>query len=212
MRHITRTAMAVGAGGAILVGGVAAAAPAFARNGPGPAATNTQDFGYRAGAHGAGTGVRCDPAQWPAGTLTSQQKTTLAAMAQEEKLARDLYAAFAARYDVKVFSQIAMAETRHLDAIRTVLKAYGIADPTAGQAAGTFTSAAVQSEYNRMLAQGKASLDAALRVGQSVEQADITDLGKALDGLTAPRLENVYTNLLNASKTHLAAFEYWLAR
>jgi len=57
-----------------------------------------------------------------------------------------------------------------------------------------------------------ASQDAALRVGQTVERADIAALSNALKGLTAPRLENIYDNLLDASRTHLAAFGNWLSR
>lgn len=210
MKRITKTAVAAGAGGAILIGGVAAAVPAFAGNGPGPAAATSQAAGYRAGVPGAGNGVRCDLANWPAGTLTSQQKATLASIAEQEKLSRDLYAAFAARYHIPVFTRIAAAETRHLDAVRTALAAYGVADPTAGKAAGTFAAPAVQASYNRLLAQGAASQDAALRAGQAVERADVAALSTALKGLTAPRLQNIYTNLLDASRTHLATFGNWL--
>ena len=209
MKRTMKTAVAAGVGGAILVGGVAAAVPAFAGNGlgPGPAAAAS----YRAGVPGAGNGVRCDQANWPAGTLTSQQKATLASIAEREKLSRDLYAAYAARYHIPVFTRIAAAETRHLDAIRTVLAAYGVADPTAGKAAGTFATPAVQASYNRLLAQGTASQDAALRAGQAAERVDIAALSTALKGLTAPRLQNVYTNLLDASRTHLATFDNWLS-
>ncbi len=212
MKRITKTAVAAGAGGAILIGGVAAAVPAFAGNGPGPGPAASQAAGYRAGVPGTGNGVRCDLAQWPAGTLTSQQKATLASIAEQEKLSRDLYAAFAARYHIPVFTRIAAAETRHLDAIRAAMAAYGVADPTAGKAAGTFATPVVQASYNRLLSQGMASQDAALRTGQTVERADIAALSTALKGLTAPRLQHVYANLLDASRTHLEAFGNWLSR
>jgi hypothetical protein len=214
MKRITKTAVAAGAGGAILVGGVAAAVPAFAGNGPGPgpAAAASPAAGYRAGVPGAGPGIRCDQARWPAGTLTSEQKAALASIAEQEKLSRDLYAAFAARYHIQAFTQIATAETRHLDAVRAALAAYGVADPAAGKVAGTFATPDVQARYNHLLTQGMASQDAALGVGQTVEQADIDALTSALKGLTAPRLENVYANLLDASRTHLAAFGNWLSR
>ena len=211
MKRTMKAAVAAGVGGAILAGGVAAAVPAFAGSGPGPGpAVAGQSAGYRAGVHGAGSGVRCDQANWPAGTLTSQQKAALASIAEREKLSRDLYAAFAARYHIPVFTRIAAAETRHLDATRTALAAYGAGDPTAGKAAGTFAAPAVQASYDRLLAQGTASQDAALRAGQAVERADITALSTALKGLTAPRLQHVYTSLLDASRTHLATFGTWL--
>ena len=50
----------------------------------------------------------------PQGTLTEQQKATLAAMAQEEKLAHDLHTAFADKYPTVVFDRIAASETQHL--------------------------------------------------------------------------------------------------
>jgi hypothetical protein len=52
---------------------------------------------------------------------------------------------------------------------------------------------------------------AALRTSQTAERADIAALTKALNGLTAPRLQHVYTSLLNASRNHLAALGNWLS-
>ena len=69
------------------------------------------------------------------GTLTTRQQSTLAAMAQEEKVAHDLYAAFAGRHDAVTFDRIAAAETQHLTAVRTLLQRYGLPDPTAGKPA-----------------------------------------------------------------------------
>lgn len=146
------------------------------------------------------------------GTLTDAQKSTLAAMAQEEKLAHDLYTAFADRYDAVVFDHIAAGETRHLDAVRALLQRYALADPTAGKPAGQFSDPAVQASYDRLLAQGRASQAAALGVGQQVERADIADLRAALDGLTAPDVKQVYTHLLTASQHHLAMFTRWAGR
>jgi hypothetical protein len=70
----------------------------------------------------------------------------------------------------------------------------------------------VQASYNTLLAQGRASEAAALRVGQTVERTDIADLLAALNGLTAPDVRQVYTHLLAASHHHLAAFERWSVR
>ncbi|PWI14439.1 rubrerythrin family protein [Streptomyces sp. Act143] len=145
------------------------------------------------------------------GTLTATQRTTLAGMAEEEKLAHDLYTAFAARYDVRVFERIAAAETSHLTAVRTLLDRYDVTDPTAGKPAGEFTDPAVQATYDRLLKQGEDSLSGALKAGRTVETEDIAALTKALSGLTAPDTRQVYTNLLAASERHLAAFEHWIA-
>ena len=54
-------------------------------------------------------------------------------MAEEEKLAHDVYVALAARYpDLMQFARIQRSETMHLTAVRTLLTRYGIADPTTG--------------------------------------------------------------------------------
>ena len=130
-------------------------------------------------------------------------------MAQEEKLAHDLYAVFATKSDLVVFDRITNSEAQHLTAVRTLLQRYGVADPTAGTADGVFSDPAVQATYDRLLAEGNASQTAALRVGKKVEQADIADLKAALTGLSAPDVTQVYTNLLAASERHLAAFTRW---
>jgi hypothetical protein len=148
----------------------------------------------------------------PSGTLSAEQKGTLAAMAEEEKLAGDLYQAFAARYPDVVFDRIAAAEDQHLDAVRTLLTRYGVADPTAGRAAGQFASATVQATYDRLLAQGSTGRAAAFAVGQQVERTDIADLDKALSGLTAADVTRVYQHLQAASRQHLVAFTTWADR
>jgi hypothetical protein len=165
---------------------------------------------------GIGAGARDGTCQGlanvPSGTLTEPQKATLAAMAQEEKLAHDLYVAFGAKYPAVIFDRIAAAETQHLTVVRTLLSRYGLADPTANMVAGKFSDPAVQATYDRLLKQGSADVAAALKVGQEVERTDIADLRAALEGLTAPDVKQAYTHLLNASQHHLAAFERWSTR
>lgn len=211
-----RTAILVTAG-ALALGGTAIAAPAVAGPGTfgGPVAAATQEPGFHrhgggmgpGAGNGMGTGDRSCLSTVPTGTLSAEQKTTLAAMAQEEKLAHDLYTAFADRYDAVVFDRIVRSESRHLAAIRLLLDRYGLADPTVGRPAGQFSDDTVQATYDRLLAQGNANLSAALLVGQEVERTDIADLRAALAGLTAPDVTHVYAMLLNASERHLSSFQ-----
>jgi hypothetical protein len=236
MRTTTRRAAVLVAAGALGLGGVAVAAPALAGAGPfadlpvtaatpgpgrpggGMGSGYGMGNGYGMGGNGmTGAGVRhgtcLDPAITAAkGTLTEQQKATLVAMAQEEKLAHDLYAAFAGKYDAVVFDRIAASETRHLAAVRTLLDRYGSADPSAGRSAGQFSDPTVQATYDKLLAQGQAGRSAALRAGVTVEQTDIADHTDALDGLSAPDVVQVYTQLRAASQHHLAAFQNWSTR
>jgi hypothetical protein len=207
MKTTTRRAATFVAAGVLGLGGLSVAAPALAGHGPftGPAPTSTATAERDGSGYGDGTcmGLSVTAEQ---GTLTEAQKATLASMAQEEKLAHDLYAAFAARYDAAVFDHIAAAETHHLTAVRTLLQRYGLSDPTANQAAGKFTDTAVQATYDKLLAQGKKSLSAALSAGQQVERASIADLTAAANGLTAADVKQVYARLLSASDRHLTAF------
>jgi hypothetical protein len=229
MTTITRRTATLVAVGVLGLGGLAVAAPALALAGAGPAdpgpssagpPTPGMGHGYGMGA-GPGYGMGAGPGDGTClgqgvtaqqGTLTGAQKTTLASMAQQEKLARDLYAQFAARYDAVVFNHVAAAESRHLATVRTLLQRYGVADPTVNQPAGTFTDPAVQATYDRLLAQGEQSLSAALSAGQQVERAGIDDLKAALDGVTAPDVKQVYLGLIAGSERHLTAFARWANR
>ncbi|UIX34189.1 ferritin-like domain-containing protein [Streptomyces sp. GQFP] len=224
MKRNIKIATAVTAG-ALAIGGVLAVGPVIAEpGGGGPVAARTMPQGmlsdaqHQARHHGGTTdGIRqhdgtCDGAALAEqGTLTAAQKATLAGMAEEEKLAHDLYTAFADRYDVRVFERISAAETQHLTAVRTLLDRYDVTDPTAGKPAGEFADPGVQATYDRLLKQGEDSLSGALAAGRTVETDDIAALNKALSGLTAPDTRQVYTNLLAASERHLTAFEHWIA-
>ncbi|MFD5256390.1 DUF2202 domain-containing protein [Streptomyces bobili] len=201
--------------GAVAVGGLLAAGPVTANSGGSTSAPDRSTYqsvmtNRQHGRHGNdATCVRTVLAAQ--GTLTAAQKATLAGMAEEEKLAHDLYTAFAERYDVRIFERIAAAETNHLTAVRTLLDRYDVTDPTAGQSAGDFADPAVQATYDRLLKQGEKSLDAALKAARTVETDDIAVLTTALSGLTAPDTRRVYINLLAASERHLVAFERWIA-
>ncbi|MEZ5116698.1 MAG: DUF2202 domain-containing protein [Candidatus Nanopelagicales bacterium] len=154
---------------------------------------------------GPGNGTGANAAAM--GTLTATQKADLQFMVEEEKMAGDLYAAFAAKYDSAEFARIAASEDRHMASVQNLLDKYGIADPTDGAKAGVFDNADLQALYNKLLAQGMTSLDDAYDAGVLVEKTDIADLEKDLVGLTAPDVKRVYTNLLRGSTSHLASFE-----
>ena len=140
------------------------------------------------------------------GTLTSEQEATLSYMAEEEKMAHDLYIAFGELYGDKVFDQVARAESKHLSAVQTLLERYNLSDPTAGQDVGTFTTESVQKLYDAFLAQGSVSRDGAFEAARTIEKDDISSISAASKGLTAPDVTKVYGQLLSASEHHLAAF------
>lgn len=170
------------------------------------AGAGAQYRGSMAGGAGAGAGTTAYLSTIESGTLTDAQKTELAAMAEEEKLAHDLYVAFADAFGSRPFAQIAAAETRHLTEVQVVLERYGIDDPTDGLAAGTFASASTQALYDDLLASGSASVTAAYEAARTVESTDISDLRSAMASLDAPDVTAVYTHLLAGSEQHLTAF------
>ena len=141
------------------------------------------------------------------GTLTDEQKQVLANMAEEEKLAHDVYVALGAKYpEDQQFAHISKSETRHLEAVRALLARYQVADPTAGQAEGSFASVRFQDLYNQLTASATTSADA-LQAGVTIEQTDIADLEAAKAAVAAaPDVSSVYSHLITASQHHLQAF------
>lgn len=130
----------------------------------------------------------------------------LQAMVAEEKVAHDVYVTLGDMYDVDTFDKIAASESRHQGAVRTLLSTYGVVDPTVGDAVGEFDDPVFQAMYDDMVAQGSTSLDAAAQVGITIEELDIADLQQALDAGQPADIDRVFTNLLNGSERHLAAF------
>lgn len=142
------------------------------------------------------------------GTTASTQLTQdLRFMREEERMARDLYAALAAEHDgTRPFSMITRAENQHWTAVGVVLTRYGIDDPSAGLAAGDYAFDELDTLYADLFAQGKDSLDGALAAGVSVEKADIADLTEVIARTTAADAKQLFENLLAGSQNHLAAF------
>lgn len=141
-----------------------------------------------------------------AGTLTSTQRATLASMAEEEKLAHDVYVTLGGAFsDLPQFDRIARAESQHLTTMRALLDRYGIADPTSGRAVGDFADPELQALYTSLVERADTPADA-LGVGVTIERLDIADLDDAMQGLTAPDVLNAYTHLRQGSERHLTAF------
>ncbi|UQU61769.1 DUF2202 domain-containing protein [Couchioplanes caeruleus] len=208
MKRISHRAVTVVAAGVLGVGAFAAASPALAGAGSGMGSGVGSGVGMGAGmGMGSGYAIGTCPglgAPVAKGSLTTAQQATLQSMAQEEKLAYDVYAAFAGRRGTALFGHLAMSESHHLSAVRAMLQRYALTDPTAGQPAGRFTDPAVRTAYDRLLAQGSTSPAAARAAGRQVERDDIARLEAASAGLTAPDVRQLYTMLLSASEQHLA--------
>jgi hypothetical protein len=140
----------------------------------------------------------------PAGTITAEEADGLVWMREEEKLAHDVYVALYDMWGLRVFSNIAEAETTHTDAVKTLLDRYGLPDPAADNPAGVFTEPEIQALYDDLVAQGSESLVEALKVGALIEDLDIVDLQALQTDVTEVAM--VYDNLERGSRNHLRAF------
>lgn len=126
---------------------------------------------------------------------------------EEERMARDLYAALAKKYDDALpFSRITLSEQRHFDSVGMLLTRYGVADPAAGLSAGKYADPAIQDLYDGWLAQGNKSLTEAYQVGFALEKRDIADLKAELKTIKQTDVKYVLERLLAGSENHLRAF------
>lgn len=130
----------------------------------------------------------------------------LAALREEEKLARDVYRALGARWPLRVFANIYQAEQRHFEHIGALLAARGLADPTHDDE-GEFTNSRFAELYAELLTEGSRSELDALVVGARIEELDIADLDVMRARTTEPDVVQVYELLRCGSSNHLRAFD-----
>ena len=142
------------------------------------------------------------------GTLSENESAELSFMREEERLARDLYQAFADKYDgARPFSMIVKAEQKRHDAVGTLMTRYDVADSSAGLPAGDYAFDALDELYQTWYAQGSASIESAYQVGVDLETRDIADLKEAIAAATQDDVKATLERLLSGSENHLAAFE-----
>lgn len=137
--------------------------------------------------------------------LTDAEQTTLLKMKDEEKLARDVYAALYQKWSSPVFSRISYAENNHLNAIINLLKYYEQADTLVGES-GKFADTEMQNLYNELLSKGYVSIEEAYNTGALIEEMDIKDLNNALAETSNENISMVYENLTKGSRNHLRSF------
>ena len=127
-------------------------------------------------------------------------------MREEEQLAHDVYVAFGDAWGVRVFENISASEQQHIDITIGLLARYDIADLAAGNATGTFSDPRMQDLHDELLARGMESKDAALAVGATIEELDITDLRARAEATDEAAIDDAYARLERASRNHLRAF------
>lgn len=143
--------------------------------------------------------------------LSAEEIAGLLYMREEEKLAHDVYVALFNVWGANVFSQIALSEAEHTEAVRRLIEAHGLEDPAATNPAGVFENDDLQALYNQLVAKGSVSLIEALKVGCLIEEKDIQDINdKKAEVLDEPDIVQVYDHLLCGSRNHLRAFNQTL--
>jgi hypothetical protein len=140
------------------------------------------------------------------GELSDDEIAGLLFMREEEKLAHDVYLALFEQWGQRTFANIAESEQTHTDTVKELLDTYDLEDPAAGREPGDFADPDLQALYDQLVAQGSASLDAALRVGAAIEEIDILDLEEQLALTDKEDIRLVYQNLKSGSENHLRAF------
>ncbi|MDP1899989.1 MAG: DUF2202 domain-containing protein [Rubrivivax sp.] len=144
--------------------------------------------------------------------LSSDEAASLAFMREEEKLARDVYAAMYSRWGLRVFANIGASEQTHMDSVLLLLTRYSLPDPAATTLPGQFGNPLLQSFYDVLMASGQASLVEALRVGAEIEDVDIRDLRAIKPTIDNADILLVYESLEKGSRNHLRAFHDNLLR
>jgi hypothetical protein len=150
-------------------------------------------------------------ASLPYEELSVEEELGLIRMREEEKLARDVYAALYNTWQASIFNNISQSEQRHMNAVKVMIDKYELIDPVSDSMMGIFTDPEFSALYESLVEQGSASLVDALIVGATIEDLDIKDLLDFLAQTDNEDITAVYENLLRGSRNHLRAFSYHLS-
>lgn len=137
-------------------------------------------------------------------TLGEAAQAALVFQIDEERMARELYTAFAEKWGLQPFKMIPRSEARHEAVLRQLGVRAGVTAPAA--TSGRFDSAEVQLRYEALLALGLESADSALRASAFVEEQDIVDLDTLIAATDSADLKMAATALRQASTNHLRAY------
>ena len=137
--------------------------------------------------------------------LSVEEQENLIYMREEEKLARDVYLTLGEYFDTNIFTNIAAAEQRHMDRIKSLLNKYDLIDPVVDDTIGIFINP-IFSEFYDSTTHSDLTNKEAILTGILIEETDIMDLQKAIELTDNADIKNIYGNLLRGSRNHLRAF------
>lgn len=150
----------------------------------------------------------CLAADYPVEALSVEETDALLFMREEEKLAHDVYVKLYEKWGSRVFDNIQAAETRHTEAVKSLIVKYGLNDPVGDNPIGVFRNTTLQELYTALVAEGLVSPVAAFKTGAKIEDLDLFDLANLM---ASPKVDNqdieaVFTELARGSRNHLRAF------
>ncbi len=140
--------------------------------------------------------------------LSQQEKNDLVFMAEEEKLAKDVYVSLNAVWNLRQFTNIIEAEKTHQQVLEDLIKGFDLTMPEGASmnTSGVFSNPKFQALYDKSIKTGKKSEEDALAVAAKIEEVDIKDLQRALENTSNEKIKLVYMNLKKGSENHLNAF------
>lgn len=144
-------------------------------------------------------------------SLSQEEIKQMKFMLEEEKMAFDVYSFLGNKWDLQIFRNIKESEAKHMKAVKRLLESNQVAYEISSQS-GVFMNQELQHLYDDLIQKGSNSTIEALEVGKNIEEKDIHDLQMAISKTNDVYTKEVYTNLLNASYNHLAAFNRNLSR
>jgi hypothetical protein len=139
-------------------------------------------------------------------TLTDSERADILFVFEEEKMARDIYGVLGEAWGWRTIGHVSRSEQMHMTAVGGLLESYGIPEPKETSSTGRFADKDIQALYDRLVAEGRPSAEAAIKVGLYVEEFDIHDLKTRMAHTDNKDILAVYDYLLNGSYMHLHHF------
>lgn len=136
--------------------------------------------------------------------ITTDERSGLLYMLEEEKLARDVYIYLDNLWNAQQFTNIQNSEDNHMNAIASILDQQGVTYTILPE--GQFTNPILQDLYNDLTAAGSVDLLSALEVGATIEDLDIVDLEEYIHNTTNSTIISTYESLKCGSRNHLRSY------
>jgi hypothetical protein len=137
------------------------------------------------------------------GALTLADRETVLFVREQEKLARDVYAALSQTWRLDVFNTMIGSEEIHSDTLRTLLARHKLSDPSLRLAPGEFTQSDLKLLHDRLIARGKLSPLEALKACASIEEMEITGIGERLALAQAEDIQRTLEIIVQSDRHHL---------